>query len=377
MEAVQTVTPWKAHDGDRRPRRISAASKDAEELALRGRMCMVLFYERPLEDGNGWNLAGKLKGSLNAALAEEPVLAGRLRRRTEGKDGAGVGLEVKFTDSGARLAQARAEGGMSEFLPGKPGGEDVHRLLTYWRDVDERDVDYSPLFTVQLTVFEGEGFTIGVSASLLLSDPLVVASFLSTWSRIHNKMYSSNGLQEKSIFHLSNFWGSGGKPRFINDVGPVYGVAGQNHPVRTVLFREAAAGEDQGKTESPLATLLESCFSGNDGEPEPFYLFDNGLDGALLKVSMARGAERFLDDKTGSAARCFRPVSAEEGMGGFQEVSFEACHPTHVSYAVDSGGGRGVIVVLDSSAAGRELNAGAMAGGAALLSVTVPVGAKP
>lgn len=143
IDVVQSVMPV-AVTPPGQSRRISTASGPLRPELLQSRVQIVLYYEdkgaaTPAMVG-AW-----IKESLSAALATEPVMAGRLRRETDGSEH----WEVKFNDCGARLVQATAEATMAEFMSGDGDRWEAH--LAHWVDVDEENPNFSALFYVQVS----------------------------------------------------------------------------------------------------------------------------------------------------------------------------------------------------------------------------------
>lgn len=144
IDAIQTVAPGSmAKPG--RSRRISVVPSVGLGGILRSHLRIVLYYKKASEEESALVVAGRIKESLCAAMADVPVLAGRLRRNSEG-DGF---WEIKFNDAGVRLVQASAEMTMSEFLDSEErDGREAQ--LAYWVDVDGEDPIYSALFYMQV-----------------------------------------------------------------------------------------------------------------------------------------------------------------------------------------------------------------------------------
>ncbi|WOG86095.1 hypothetical protein DCAR_0205293 [Daucus carota subsp. sativus] len=57
---------------------------------------MFLCYEKASDEDSGWIVAGWAKTSMEIALSEKPMLAGRLRTAEDG------GLEIVLNDSGIK-----------------------------------------------------------------------------------------------------------------------------------------------------------------------------------------------------------------------------------------------------------------------------------
>ncbi|VAI47615.1 unnamed protein product [Triticum turgidum subsp. durum] len=108
-------------------------------------------------------------------------MAGRLRRHADGS------WEVKLNDAGVRFQQATVEVTMEDFLADKERAR-KEAALAPWVDVSAEDPDMCSLLFMQLNRFQGGGYAIGVSCTVLLSDPLSLARFLRAWARTHAEM---------------------------------------------------------------------------------------------------------------------------------------------------------------------------------------------
>ncbi|CAN8257320.1 unnamed protein product [Cochlearia groenlandica] len=199
---VQSVMPVEVTQ-HRKFRPISAVDPIGAGI-FRRTLNIVTYYK--LANGEsgekGWLVAGWIKESLGRALTEQPMVCGRLRWRKTAEKEEEDGLEVVANDSGARLVEAKFPASMSEFLEmvkrDKGRGETE---TVFWRDIDEVDPQFSPLFYVQVTNFESGGYSIGISCSILIADILLETDFLIKWAQIQSSLANSKTTQ-KPIFHL-------------------------------------------------------------------------------------------------------------------------------------------------------------------------------
>ncbi|TKY55495.1 hypothetical protein E2542_SST19910 [Spatholobus suberectus] len=198
IEAVLSVSPLKLTE-PRRVRQVltSDTDSDVNPKAIRGCYQIVLYYEKLNEKDPDKFLAGWIVESVGSALVEHPLLAGRLQRKDIDNKGL---LEIVSNDSGIRLYEARFPMVLSEFLA-LSEKEHLEAELVFWKEIDENNPEFSPLFYVQVTQFECGGYTIGISCSLLLADVLVVEKFLKKWAEIHNNMLHQNGEIKAPIFY--------------------------------------------------------------------------------------------------------------------------------------------------------------------------------
>ncbi|KAG9143564.1 hypothetical protein Leryth_015981, partial [Lithospermum erythrorhizon] len=208
LEAIQTIVPLKPTD-----QRQSYRSVQLPKASFWGnyqRSFQMVICDKALEGYSGWVVAGWFKESLGRALAEEPIFAGRLRRLEKG-DVDGEHLEIVANDSGIRMVEANMQMNLDEFLDLKGETEDEAGLV-FWEDIDEKNPQFSPLFFVQVTNFLCGGFSIGISCSLLVADPLSILSFIDKWSDIHKNIISSSITAQIPLFYLPNLGRIGNSP---------------------------------------------------------------------------------------------------------------------------------------------------------------------
>ncbi|KAF7138881.1 hypothetical protein RHSIM_Rhsim07G0118000 [Rhododendron simsii] len=195
IEAAQSVVPIKMTD-PRLSRRVSVTDSGIFQSWFH----IIFYYNKVSGEDSGWSLAGWTKESLGRALHEQPMLGGRLRREEESEGG----LELVSNDCGIRLFEARISKTVAEFLDLEER-EDAEAELLYWKDIDEENPQFSPLFYAQVTNFHCGGYSVGISCSLVLADPLAIISFLRRWANIHSRMVSETEMAKPPLFYLPNF----------------------------------------------------------------------------------------------------------------------------------------------------------------------------
>ncbi|KAL0736718.1 hypothetical protein Bca4012_012928 [Brassica carinata] len=200
IAGVQSVMPVEVTQ-QREVRSISVEDPVGAGI-FRRTLNIVTYYKQAGDGGDrGWLVAGWIKESLGRALTKQPLLCGRLRRRrrTTGEED---GLEVVANDSGVRLVEARFPASLPEFFEmvkrDKSGAE---AETVFWRDIDEADPQFSPLFYVQVTNFESGGYSIGISCSILIADLLLETDFLNKWATIQASLAHSHTTL-KPIFYI-------------------------------------------------------------------------------------------------------------------------------------------------------------------------------
>ncbi|CAL9752326.1 unnamed protein product [Musa acuminata subsp. burmannicoides] len=328
VDAIQTATPGKVASPGQ-ARRIVTATPLGPEV-LQRRFQVVLYYGKAREEEveSPLAVAAWIKESLSAALPRHPVLSGRLRN-------GGGSWEVKFNDSGVRLVQATAETTMSEFLASNDrDGKEAQ--LAYWEDINEDDPNFSALFYIQVTQFQGNGYAIGISCSLLLADPLFLSRFLRSWSQIHTQLLSQGRLTKPPMFHLSCFRRPD-RPRRVNSVP----FTSSSATSTTMLFMADPPPDARSYGELAAACLREATRRlGAEAVPE-FSLMISDHTGDLKVES--HGA-------TGLASPNQVLDVVWWGQLGMEEVAFTPGNtPVHVSYQIVSRGHSSLVVVMMAS----------------------------
>ncbi|OIV93375.1 hypothetical protein TanjilG_21086 [Lupinus angustifolius] len=194
IEAVLSVPPLKVTE-PRRVRHVSVRNTNSNNIG--GCYNIVLYYEKLREEEHGLFLVGWIVESLARVLLDYPLLAGRIQKKVENGDN--MGFEIVTNDSGVRFYEARFPMNLSEYL-GLSGKESFEGELVFWKEIDEQNPEFSPLFYIQVTKFECGGYSIGISCSLLLEDVMVIENFLKNWAEIHNHMIPQNENIKTPIF---------------------------------------------------------------------------------------------------------------------------------------------------------------------------------
>ncbi|XP_072963136.1 uncharacterized protein [Typha angustifolia] len=359
IEAFQSVCPVKMSDPGR-SRPITVAAPVSAE-ALQSRFVVIFYYNKAVEHESALLLAAWMRESLGVALVEEPALAGRLRRPANGGDD---GLwEIKANDAGVRLVQASLDMTVSDFLDLKDRKQ-KESLLAYWADVDKENPDYSALFYVQVTRFQEEGYSIGISCSLLLADPWQLTKFLKSWALTHAQMLSQGHLSKDPIFHLS-FFQRRANPNYIKSIPLDYSSKPTITTTTTVLFKSS---QKPSKLMPSLNKLVASEAvsklgdHGAAGGVSNFYLFLSEEEG--LKV------ERWSEDVRTNDSLINVEVVHWEEFCRVEELSLmEGNKAVHVSYDIISrGNGEGIVVVMSPHDEEGDSNL--------VISATIPTGVK-
>ncbi|CAH8371110.1 unnamed protein product [Eruca vesicaria subsp. sativa] len=225
VAGVQSVMPVEVTQ-HREVRSISVGDPVGAGI-FRRTLNIVTYYKHAGDSGErGWLVAGWIKESLGRALTDQPMVCGRLRRRrtTLGEED---GLEVVANDSGVRLVEARFPAGLPEYF--EMVRRDRRRAeveTVFWRDIDEVDPQFSPLFYVQVTNFEGGGYSIGISCSILIADLLLETDFLTKWAKIQSSLAHSQTTL-KPIFYLP----PGKRDNFLNEFPRSASVLDRGEPL--------------------------------------------------------------------------------------------------------------------------------------------------
>ena len=148
-EGINSVIPLKVTH-PRLTRKISVSDSDAVGSGIfRRRLHTVLYYKIAARNDSGWVVAGWFRESLGRALEEQPLLAGRLRRA---EDGDQKEFEIVSNDSGVRIMEAAwSSMTLSRFLLLKDRDALEADQLVFWKDIDEENLQFCPLFYVQVS----------------------------------------------------------------------------------------------------------------------------------------------------------------------------------------------------------------------------------
>ncbi|KAF8032705.1 hypothetical protein BT93_D1586 [Corymbia citriodora subsp. variegata] len=336
--ALQSVTAFKVTE-PRLTQPVSAA--DPAGTGIFQKCFNVILYYRALVEGEtGWAFSGWIKESLGRAFTEQPLLCGRLRR---GEDGSGGELEIVSNDSGARLIEARIGMTLDEFL-GSERRADGETELVHWKDIDEQNPQFCPLFYILVTNFQCGGYSIGISCSLLLADPISTINLIKRWATIHNDLNLIPGVNapRKPIFNLSNT---------KHGDSPVTSLAPSPCPktIQTVVFKvDAVDAKASGELSKVLALL---CVE----EAEKKLKNKMGPKFALLVKEESGNVKAECVEKSGAVQARSEMATTEVNLEslGLSGVAFRRGNePALVSQWVASGDGFVMVVPCGGSDGG-------------------------
>ncbi|XP_057513873.1 pelargonidin 3-O-(6-caffeoylglucoside) 5-O-(6-O-malonylglucoside) 4'''-malonyltransferase-like [Actinidia eriantha] len=339
IEAVQSVTILKVTDP---PSSRHVSLMDSFGSSVFQRWFHIIFYynQQFSAEDSGWLLAGWTKESLGRALEEEPVLAGRLRR---GGEEGGAELEIVSNDSGVRLFEARISKTLAEFLDLEDREREATEAeIVFWNDIDEQNPQSSPLLYVQVTNFQCGGYSIGISCSLLVADPMAITSFLRRWAKIHNKIVSEAEMTKLPLFYLPNL-----KP----NSSPLTNQTGSNRTkdrAKTLIFRVGTKGlnlNDEAhlalallcmeEVEIKLGVKMASKFSLLVEEPSKGLKVESYLREGLLQKPL-------MEFKSELNCACW------DDFGGNEVIFYGGNKPVWVSYWINSVPSEGLVIVIPS-----------------------------
>ncbi|KAK1273329.1 hypothetical protein QJS04_geneDACA016452 [Acorus gramineus] len=231
---------------------------------------------------------------------------------------------------------------MAEFV-GSKGREEQEAGLVYWKDIDDRNPQFSALFYVQVTRFEDGGYSIGLSWSPLLAGLIHMTNFLKTWSQIQkNSLQKKDEIPKTSLFHLPIIRRTGHSTHLSST--PLDTTLPTPHHHTTLLRLVASSGGTHHKADRlrgfhviTMGRAGEVEVTGPDGPPRA----EMGLGGPVEEVNWA-------DFGAGEVA-----------LGGGSE-------PVLSSYYVALWGNEGLVMVMPGGGGG-----GGEEG--VIMSVTVPM----
>lgn len=145
FEAMQTVTPVNP-TSPKLSLPVSFPAGDLNSGIFSRRFSVVLCYKKATDEDSASLVAGWIRESLGKALSEQPLLAGRLRR----KDDVVGGLEIVSNDSGVRLIEAQFSMSLQDFLD-LDEKKEAESQLVFWDDIDyKQNPQFSPLCYIQV-----------------------------------------------------------------------------------------------------------------------------------------------------------------------------------------------------------------------------------
>ncbi|KAF3792985.1 Vinorine synthase [Nymphaea thermarum] len=348
MQAMQTVVPAKATEPGLR-HLIDLSGRSSRELFTE-HISIIFYYKQMWEpDKDGLILGGWMKDSLTIALPHLPVLAGRVDAEDH--------YAVKCNDAGVRLVSAQANCRLKDWQEGVAKNKNMEAQLAYWKDVDNDHPQNSPLCYVQVTNFQGEEFSIGISCSLLVADPLILTNFIKTWSEHHLKVApKSNDLSKLPLFYrpiirksiLSNALKAPcGYPNYET---VVFKLSGANMKRLSMVVQDGRCVTGH---VDPLEVLASLCYDkakqNYAGEASAAFSLFSSKDERSKKVSLCLTAEdseglpkEQSDISKGLTATNWDALSP-------YEVDFQGnSKPVRVSYLIEPFYGEGVVIIMGS-----------------------------
>lgn len=221
---------------------------------------------------------------------------------------------------------------------------------------------------LQLTRFQGDGgYAVGVSCSLMLSDPLSLASFLRSWARTHAEMKARNELATHPLMQYASYFQRPMAARALTKSIPLdddaFSGTDNNHATETVLFRARPAATGAGAPDDHRV-LAGACVAqvserlGAGKTPAQFSVIvvagrDDGLGGTNVETCTA--------ESVGGGGRRYKlEVAQWQEELGLSEMVLKDSKPVHVSFGIMSSGDEGLAVVMPDGVAGEFLVAAAI-----------------
>ncbi|CAN6461097.1 unnamed protein product [Victoria cruziana] len=323
MQAMQTVVPAKATEPGLR-HRIKIGGRSSRELFTE-HMSIIFYYKQMWEpDKDGLMMGGWIKESLTMALPDLPVLAGRIDAEDH--------CTVKCNDAGVRLLYAQGNCRLKDWQEGVAKNRNMEAQLAYWKDVDGDRPQNSPLCYVQMTNFQGEEFSIGITCSLLVADPLILTNFTKTWSEHHLQLAPKSTDSSKL-------------PLFYRPILP---------SANTKKFSMAMHdGRCESSHVDSLEVLASLCYDkakhNSAGETSAvFSLFCSDEKGSR-NVSLCLTAEDIRSLPEEQIEICQGLAATNWDAFGPYEVDFQGNNkPVQVSYLMEPFHGEGAVIIMGS-----------------------------
>ena len=227
----------------------------------------------------------------------------------------------------------------------------------------------------QLTRFQGDGgFAVGVSCSLMLSDPLSLARFLASWARTHATMKAQNDVATHPLMQYASYFqrpGARAVRALVKSI-PLDAFAsaddgGDDHAAETVLFRArpitsagagAPADHHHALVVACVAQAKERLGAAGKVPPQfPVVVFDDsdGKGGVSVETCTAAYGQPQSNGGCGGGGGGYKLEVTQWQELGLEELVLSDSKPLHVSYSILNGGSDWLVVVMPDGGADGEV----------------------
>lgn len=191
-----------------------------------------------------------------------------------------------------------------------------------------------------MTNFHCGGYSVGISCSLVVADPLAIISFLRRWANIHSRMVSETELAKPPLFYLPNF-----KP----NASSLTNQAGSNRIKdrrKPLIFQTGKINHNEVETRKALALR---CI-------EEAELKLGGKRASKITLLVKKPSEEIEVESYLREGLMEKQLSFRSGLNrgswddlGASEVKFwEGKKPVCVSYWISCVPGEGLLVLIPS-----------------------------
>ncbi|KAL8136637.1 hypothetical protein V2J09_002638 [Rumex salicifolius] len=295
---------------------------------------ILLCYKKLGSQESGFFHSGWFKDTLGSALSENPILGGRLRRLEDD------GFDVMSNDCGVRIVEVQAHVDLDEFLCLKRG--EARSDLLHFKEVDEENLHFSPLFYIQVTSFKCGGYSIGISYNLLLADPFLIESFLQRLAEIHKEAIFASDIPKKPLFYLPNIKRMGNPPELITL------TTSKDMSTNVVMFEVAIVGDPSSELCDSIALMcVEEAERKSGTQMTPgFTLLVKQVSGELrVDVTSKTSLVSRADDKSKYPMKYL----GWDDLGTKGVAFWKGNAPTLVSHYVGSLGHKGLVYLVISA----------------------------
>lgn len=192
-----------------------------------------------------------------------------------------------------------------------------------------------------MTNFHCGGYSVGISCSLVLAEPLAIISFLRRWANIHSRMVSENGTAKLPIFYLPNF-----KPINASSLTNQAGSNRIQERQKPLIFQTGKFNHNEVETRKAFALrcIKEAELKlGGKRASKITFLVKTPSEEIEVESYLREGLmEKQLSFRSG--LHC----GSWDDLGASEVEFFEGNKPVCVSYWISSVPGEGLAVLIPS-----------------------------
>lgn len=209
-----------------------------------------------------------------------------------------------------------------------------------------RKFDLEMPWFLQVTNFKCGSYSLGISCSLLIADPLSMASFLKRWAEIHIKLVNESKTPNSPIFYLPNFRKSSSAFLYT----PTRATS-EITSRQTMIFRYAKMNStiDSEMQRSVAVSCIEKAITrlGNKAASK-FYLLVKKSSNVITKVDTICGKQVLpMEFSKDFNAICSMNTSLSDSIDANIRIA-EGNKPTDILYWICSPADEGLAMIIST-----------------------------